>query len=196
MKKEPRMIIENCEERLSDWLLAEYRHCSEIWPGLLFTGIRRKKDRKLLEDIGEVSELDSFEYTGGSGCIILDHMAQDELTEKEMRRYPYLIVGGILGYDRPLGRTAKLITSKFDASRNITRNMGRIQMTIDSAVFVARAILLGASVAEIEVSREVEIKWDDVHTTHLPYGYPIVDDKLILTPGIIDVLRKGWNSRR
>lgn len=195
MKKGPRMVIENCEERLSDWLLAEYRHCGEIWPGLVFTSIRRKKDRTLLEEIGEVSELDSLEYTGGSKCIILDHMAAEELKEKEIRGYEYLIVGGILGYDRPLGRTAKFITSKFDGVKNITRNMGKIQLTIDSAAFVARAILLGASVGELEISSEVEIRWDDVHSTLLPYGYPVVNEKLILTPGIIDVLRKDWNHR-
>ncbi|MBX8630980.1 MAG: hypothetical protein KIY12_00455 [Thermoplasmata archaeon] len=192
---EPVMVVENCEEELSDWLLSEYRHCAELWPGTVFTKVKRKQDRRIISDFAVARQEDALTFTGGRGCIILDHKAEKTLTRSEMFSHRYLIVGGILGYDRPLGRTAKLITRRFDPRKNITRNMGTVQMTIDSAVFVARAMLLGASLKDIEITERVEVKWDDTHSTILPYGYPLIDGRVIITPGLLDVLSKGWGGR-
>lgn len=184
----PELIIENCEQELSDWLWAEYSHSAEIWPGLTFTSVKNAEMRKRLSQIGNVRATDALSYTHGRGCIILDHQAEQPLMPEDASGARYIIIGGILGYDKPLGRTKKFITSRFDPKLNTVRHMGPIQLTIDSAVFVARAIMLGAQLDEIEVTKELEIKWDSVYSTVLPYGYPVVDGNVIFTPGLLEIL--------
>ncbi|MBX8635020.1 MAG: hypothetical protein KIS30_02925 [Thermoplasmata archaeon] len=194
VRKYPEMLIENCETEYSDWLMAEYAHCKEIWPNLTYTNVQNPVMKTSIAALGKTVGSDAVEYTGGRGCIILDHQADRELTRAELFTHSYVIVGGILGHDRPSGRTRKYITSRFNPKRNITRNLGKKQMTIDSAVFVARALLLGASLDELEITEEVEIKWDDVHSTQLPYGYPMVEEKVIITPGLLEILKRDWSA--
>ncbi|MEM3852563.1 MAG: hypothetical protein QXP70_06140 [Methanomassiliicoccales archaeon] len=186
----PKLIIENCEPSLSPWLLAEYRHSAKIWPNLIFCNVADNEMRRRLSAFSTVVTTDAQQYTGGKGCIILDHQAKTPLTTSDFSRASYIIVGGILGYDRPLGRTSKLITSRFSKIKNFPRHMGKKQLSIDSAVFVARAIMLGSRLEDIEVTQEVEIKWDGTHSSILPYGYPVVDGNLILTPGLMKILRE------
>ena len=69
-----------------------------------------------------------------------------------------------------------------------SRNIGKTQLSIDGAVFVAKAIMLGMRLEEIEIASELEIMHDDGHSTILPFGYPIVDGKVILTPGLVEYL--------
>lgn len=187
--KETKLVIENCEAALSDWLLAEYAHSASMWPGTIFTGVPAGTMSSALSKHGTPVSTDVLEYTGGDRCIILDHQSPAELTAGDFASADYIVVGGILGYDRPRGRTSKFITSRFDGTRNMFRNLGGIQLTIDSAVFVARAIYLGAALASLDISCEVEIKWDEIHSTVLPYGYPIVDGRVLLTPGLVEILR-------
>lgn len=189
---ETALVIENCEEKASDWLLAEYSHSASLWPGTVFTGVRDARMHSALAKVGEAVSQDVVEYTGGEGCIILDHQSPDVLKTADFDRASFIVVGGILGYDKPLGRTKKFITSRFDERKNVFRNIGRIQLTIDSAVFVARAIYLGATLEEIEITSEVEVKWDEVHSTLLPYGYPVVDGRVLVTPGLVEILRGGF----
>ena len=186
------LVIENCEEKPTDWLLAEYSHSASLWPGTVFTGARDSEMNAALAKMGKTVKEDVLEYTGGEGCIILDHQSPLALKTEDFERARFIVVGGILGYDRPMGRTKKFITSRFGEGKNVFRNLGKIQLTIDSAVFVARAIYLGAKIEEIELTSEVEIKWDEVHSTLLPYGYPVVGGKVLITPGLIEILRNGF----
>jgi ribosome biogenesis SPOUT family RNA methylase Rps3 len=57
-------------------------------------------------------------------------------------------------------------------------------------VFVAKAIYLGLNLKDIEIAREIEIIHDSVHSTILPFGYPIIEDKPVITPGLIQYLSK------
>jgi ribosome biogenesis SPOUT family RNA methylase Rps3 len=41
---------------------------------------------------------------------------------------------------------------------------------------------------DIEIAREVEIKHDSVHSTILPFGYPVIDNHLVITPGLVEYL--------
>jgi ribosome biogenesis SPOUT family RNA methylase Rps3 len=70
------------------------------------------------------------------------------------------------------------------------RNLGRIQLSIDSAVVVCRLIALGMKLEKIKLSAELEIQHDDGHSTILPYGYPVLDGKVVFTPGLKEYLRK------
>jgi len=96
-----------------------------------------------------------------------------------------IIIGGLLGYEKPQGRTKTLIT---DVSRFETRHLGKLQLSIDGAAFVAKAISLGLNLEDIEIAREIEIIHDDVHSTILPFGYPVMDNKPIITPGLVEYL--------
>jgi len=195
VRKYPELLIENCENDDSDWLIAEYSHCAALWPGLTYTNVRNPDIVHSLATLGNAVSDDALAYSGGTGCIILDHQAEKKLTRAELFTHRYVIVGGILGYDKPVGRTKQYITSRFNPKKNITRNLGKTQMTIDSAVFVARALLLGSPLDEVEVTSEVEIKWDEVHSTLLPYGYPLIDGNVIITPGLLEILKKSWNAK-
>jgi ribosome biogenesis SPOUT family RNA methylase Rps3 len=43
---------------------------------------------------------------------------------------------------------------------------------------------------KIKLSTELEVQHDDGHSTILPYGYPVLDGKVIFTPGLKEYLRK------
>lgn len=189
MTEETVLVVENCEKSASDWLMAEYSHSASIWPGSVFTNVHDQQLFSQLSGVGTPVREDVLAYTHGKGCILLDHQSPNELTAEDFDDARYIVVGGILGYDKPRGRTKEFITSRFDPGLNIFRNLGKIQLTIDSAVFVARAIYLGARLSEVEITTEVDVQWDDVHSTHLPYGYPVVEGRVVLTPGLVEILR-------
>lgn len=183
-------IIENCEELPSEWLIAEYRQAAQFWPGLLVANVSSSSMKSRLRGIPTVRESAS-DYTQGRDAIVLDPAADLELSTSDFERARFVVVGGILGSRFFTGKTGKLVSSRFGKERNLFRNAGKIQLPVDVAVFVARAVMLGSSLSGIELTSEVEIRWDEGHSTVLPYGYPIIDGKLILTPGLIDILRRG-----
>lgn len=188
MKPQTTLIIEHCEQELSEWLMLEYKHSVKIWEKpVLFTRVYDKKTEKKLSTLGNVESKTANEAFEKKKCIILDPLAKKPLTPSDFTTLDGIIVGGILGYEKPQGRTKELITahSSFE-----TRHIGKIQLTIDSAVFVAKAIMLGMKLSEIEITTEVEIIHDKIHSTILPFGYPIIENKPIITPGLIEYLCK------
>lgn len=170
--------------------MAEYSHSASVWPETVFTNVQDKRLFSLLSGVGTPVREDVLAFTGGRKCILLDHQSPHELATEDFDAADFIVVGGILGYDKPKGRTKEFITSRFDPDLNILRNLGKIQLTIDSAVFVARAIYLGARLSELEITTEVDVQWDEIHSTHLPYGYPVVDGRVVITPGLVEILRR------
>lgn len=188
MKKKPMLVIEHCEPALSEWLILEYKHSAKIWPRkITFTRVNDKKTANALKKIGEVEEQKAKDLLHGKKCIVLDPQSKKTLTTRDFSNYDAVIVGGILGYEKPIGRTKELITDK---SGFETRNIGNIQLTIDGAVFVANAIALGLKLKDIEITKEIEIVHDSVHSTILPFGYPIINDTPVITPGLVEYLNR------
>jgi len=186
--KYPTLIIDNCESVLSDWLLLEYKHAAKIWSGkTVFTNIHKKKDTTKLKSIGSVESKNPKELFSTENCIILDPASKIQLKTDDFNDLNALIVGGILGYEKPRGRTKTLISDKYGFD---TRTLGKIQLTIDGAVFVAKAVLMGMKLSEMEIANEIEIVHDSCHSTTLPFGYPVIDNNPIITPGLIDYLNK------
>jgi ribosome biogenesis SPOUT family RNA methylase Rps3 len=109
------------------------------------------------------------------------------LTPKDCHECDVIVIGGLLGFERPKGRTKTMISA---ASRFETRHLGSIQLSIDGAAFVARAICLGMRLQDIEIAREIEIKHDSVHSTILPFGYPVIDNHPVITPGLVEYLAR------
>ncbi len=188
LKKQPVLIIEHCEPKLSEWLLLEYKHAAKLWKGeLLFTRVTDTKTAKILRNLGTVKKENAKDLYSDKNCIVLDPQAQRPLTPKDCTNADALIVGGLLGYEKPQGRTKTLISA---SSGFHTRHLGQLQLSIDGAVFVIKAISLGLTLKDIEIAKEIEIIHDTVHSTILPFGYPIIENKPVITPGLIEYLSK------
>ena len=186
MATHPYLAIEHCEPSLSPWLLLEYKHCAKLWKHkLVFTRVTQKKTATALRQFGRVKQEKADTVFHGKHGIILDPQATKPLTPKECRASDVIVIGGLLGYEHPRGRTKTMIS---DASRFNTRNLGTIQLSIDGAAFVAKAICLGMNLNEIEIAREIEVKHNSVHSTILPFGYPVVDNHPVITPGLVEYL--------
>ncbi len=185
-KKQPLLIIEHCEPTLSEWLMLEYKHAAKLWNGtLVFTRVTDKKTAHIIQKLGIVEKEKAKDVFSGKKCIVLDPQAKKPLTPKDCIIADAVIIGGLLGYEKPRGRTKKLIS---DASGFISRHLGKYQLSIDGAVFVTKTVCLGLNLKDIEIAREVEIIHDKVHSTILPFGYPVIEDKPVITPGLIKYL--------
>jgi ribosome biogenesis SPOUT family RNA methylase Rps3 len=188
MKKQPTLVIEHCEPKLSEWLLLEYKHVVKLWKGhLIFTRVINKKTTQALKKLGQVEKEKAKDVFSNKKCIVLDPQAKKPLIPKDCTNADAIIIGGLLGYEKPRGRTKKLIseTSGFE-----TRHLGKLQLSIDGAVFVTKAICLGLNLKDIEIAGEIEIIHDPVHSTILPFGYPIIENKPVITPGLIEYLTR------
>ena len=186
MMIQPILAIEHCEQDLSPWLLLEYRHCANIWKNnLVFTRVTRKKTAQQLKTFGQVEAKNADGVFSGKQGIILDPQAKKPLTPRDCHNSDVIVIGGLLGYEHPKGRTKTMIS---DASKFETRHLGGIQLSIDGAAFVTKAICLGMRLEEIEIAKEIEIKHDAVHSTVLPFGYPIIENHPVITPGLIEYL--------
>lgn len=188
MERPPILVIEHCEPTLSEWLLLEYRHAAKLWTGeLVFTRVIQKKTAQILKRLGSVEKEKASDLFSQKKCIILDPQAKKPLTSADCKKNDRIIVGGLLGYEKPQGRTKKMIS---DTSDFTVRHLGKFQLSIDGAVFVAKAICLGLELTDIEITNEIEIIHDPVHSTILPFGYPIIENKPVITPGLVEYLTK------
>jgi ribosome biogenesis SPOUT family RNA methylase Rps3 len=187
-KKQPLLIIEHCEPTLSEWLLLEYRHVAKLWKGnLVFTRVADNKTAHVLQKLGLVKKEKAKNIFSNKKCIVLDPQARKPLTSRDCSNADAIIIGGLLGYEKPRGRTKKFIS---DTSGFETRHLGKLQLTIDGAAFVTKAICLGLNLKDIEIAGEIEIIHDPVHSTILPFGYPIIENKPVITPGLIKYLTR------
>jgi len=168
--------------------MLEYKHAAKLWKGnLLFTRVSDTKTEKVLQKLGSVTTENAKDLYAGKNCIVLDPQAKRALNPKDCTNSDALIVGGLLGYEKPQGRTKTLI-SAFSGFH--IRHLGPLQLSIDGAVFVIKAICLGLHLKDIEIAKEIEIIHNEVHSTILPFGYPIIENKPVITPGLIEYLSK------
>jgi ribosome biogenesis SPOUT family RNA methylase Rps3 len=188
MKKQPTLVIEHCEPTVSEWLMLEYRHAAKLWDGeLIFTRVTDKKTTTMLQKLGTVEKKKAKDVFSNTQCIVLDPQAKKPLSPKDCQIFDVIIIGGLLGYEKPQGRTKKLIIDKSDFE---TRHLGKFQLSIDGAVFVTKAIHLGLNLKDLEIAREIEIIHDQIHSTILPFGYPIIENKPVITPGLVKYLTR------
>jgi len=205
------LVIDN-HENYSSWLILEYKHSLSLWKNTIFTNVKDKKLEKELNNLGvkvyneSVCELAEDSNLGfckshkrenkiPTVCV-LDPRAEKELTDEDFQGLDFIVIGGILGYAEMKGRTTSLITDLLEECSKKgmillkKRNLGKKQLSIDIAVFVSKAVYLGAKLNDIELTSEVEIEHPDGSATVLPYGYPIIDGKVIITPGLVEYLHK------
>jgi len=180
----PLIVIENLEP-ITEWVLLEYRHASKIAMGnIIFTNV----DDKRLESLGKVYRGSFTEVVEPDKTIILDPSAEKPLRTEDFERCRYFVIGGICGDHPPKNRTRELISSRLPAAER--RNLGKKQLTTDSAVLMIMLVYAGESIEDIEVTESVEIKYSENESTVLPFGYIVMEDRAIITPGLIELLIK------
>jgi ribosome biogenesis SPOUT family RNA methylase Rps3 len=183
-----KFIIEICEPFISNWLLLEIKHSSSIVgkDKLLITNVKESYVQHLSKyaNVTTSSIIDLKEFH--DKIIILDPLADLTLIPDEASHH-ILVIGGILGDNPPQGRTFKYITSKLPHCK--ARNLGKKQFSIDGAIYVAKLISEGKKLEEIPIMENLIIKVDDFHEIILPYVYPLVNNKPLISDELIEYLK-------
>jgi ribosome biogenesis SPOUT family RNA methylase Rps3 len=182
VQKIQRIFIEHLESELSRWILAEYKNSFKIAGSILMiTGVEIEglpSSRKRFHELIDPSKV-----------IILDPQASQVLTHEDLQRFEAVVIGGILGSHPPLGRTKKLLSDKFPEAEK--RNIGRYQFPIDGAVYVVMEMLRGRRLEDIKIALGLVLRrriGEFEHLIELPYAYPLIDDKPLISDEVIKIL--------
>ena len=183
-------IIEHCDRRLYSWSLAEEEHASTIVgkEHLWFT----KVSGSALQPFGKVfseSAIQLYAQKKLKNVCVLDPAATKTLTPEEAKTFDYFVFGGILGDDPPRKRTEPELTSKMHGV--VARNIGKKQMSTDTAVYVVHQIVLGKKLSELRFQDELEIPLGKNESTVLPYRYVVVDGKVRISEELIEFLKRS-----
>ncbi|RLI28895.1 MAG: hypothetical protein DRO46_03395 [Candidatus Hecatellales archaeon] len=187
-------VVEHLEETLGEWLLIEYEHARRLLQPyrLLVTNVRKPSHRRKLEDEGfQVDRRRVFELFNPERLLVLDPKAGKLLQPEDFEGVEALVVGGILGDHPPRGRTWSLLTRFCIGAR--VRSLGKPQFTIDGALFMAKKVYEGVRLEEIPVVDQVTLKVSKAHEIEIPYGYPLVDGKPLISPKLVEYLLSGWS---
>ncbi|KUO43178.1 MAG: hypothetical protein APU95_03440 [Hadesarchaea archaeon YNP_N21] len=183
--------IEHLEENLSEWLLIEYSHAAKIAgrENMVITNVTDEEDFRKLSKIAKVERASVREVLSNKRLIVLDPQAKRCLSPVDGKA-DAVVVGGILGDYPPRHRTSKLLTKFLPGAK--ARNIGKFQLSIDGAVYVAKEILGGRRLEEIPMIFGLEIEASRKHSVYLPYAYPLVDGKPLISCELVNYLkRKG-----
>ncbi len=180
-------IVEHLDPELFEWCFLEYSHISEVVgkENLIFTNIKKLEERKKLEVLGRVEEKTAKELNFKKVCI-LDPDAEKTLAPEDAEEFEYLVIGGILGNWPPEKRTRKELTNKMQCE---SRNLGKEQMSTNTATYVAKKIIDGKKFSEFKFIEELVIPIEDGEEVILPFRFVIEDGKPVLAKGYIDFVK-------
>ncbi len=180
-----KFIIEQLDPELYEWSIAEYEHIIKVLgkENVLFTNV---KDCSKLQ-FAECSEKSVKEMDIKKACV-LDPEAEQTLSSAD--EFEYFIFGGILGNNPPEKRTSELLSKKLGFEK---RNLGKKQMSTDTAVIVAWKILNEKKFNELKFVDDPEIEIEEDLNTVMPYRY--LDDgtgKPLICAKVMELIKKGW----
>jgi len=155
----------------------------------LITNVRREVDFKKLSKVTRVERKRAWDLFRHDEVVLLDPQAGKTLLPSDCKGKAGILIGGILGDDPPLGRTRELLTKRMPEAE--ARNIGRHQFAIDGAVYVAKQVSMGKRVEEIPVQVGLEIQIAKGYSNFLPYAFPLVKGKPLISGNLIDYLRKN-----
>lgn len=193
----PKYIIEHLEPKLFKWCVIEYKHISEIVGkyNLMFTNIKPiLSNHNKLSNFGKVFEK-SIEDLKFDNICVLDILAEKELISADKNNFNYFVFGGILGDNPPKKRALLLIQRlKKNNIKFETRNLGKVQMATDTAVYVSKKILEGRRLNEIKFVENPEIAIGDSLSVILPFRYASEKGKPFMGDKFVEYLRnrKGF----
>ena len=178
-------IIEHLEPRMWPWCVIEYKRMRKlVGKNLLITNTKSKLVNFAKTDSRSVNQLKP------KNACILDPSAQKELVPEDANSFDAFVFGGILGDDPPQNRT----TPAFQELKGERRNLGKEQMSTDTAVHVTWQILHGKKLSELQFQDRITISISDEAEIQLPYRYLVKNNKPVLAPGLHEYLRnrKGF----
>jgi len=177
-------VIEHLEPKVFPWCKLEYAHISK-WVGksnLFFTNT----SSRVLSKFGKVSRRSIKDIKFERACI-LDPESPITLTPVIAKKFDFFIFGGILGDDPPRDRTKTELT-KFLSYPSF--NLGKAQMSTDTAVIVTKLICDGNKLEDLKFQEGIELDIANGESVCLPYKYLLIKGRPLLAPGILDLLRK------
>ncbi|CAJ0635865.1 1376_t:CDS:10 [Entrophospora sp. SA101] len=181
---------EHMEDDMHEWCLLEYQHIATfIDPSnLYFTNLTEsqqlkfdkikelKNSNKFFDKIKDLSLIKNDKIPKEKICL-LDPMAGITLKPDDGNVFEYFLFGGILGDDPPRDRTGELRDFGFQ-----TRNLGSIQMTTDTAMYVTNKIIKEkAPIDKISFIDYPEIKLNNNESTTMPFRYVLIPDLNVST---------------
>ena len=207
-------IIEHLDKRLYKWCFLEYKHASKVVgkENIVFTNVSGEKAReklrkfskvskKSVSDIDKITRVNKTDDKKKVRICVLDPSAKKQLITSDKNKFDYLIFGGIMGDYPPQGRTKSLSKSlKENSVAFDIRNLGKEQMSTDTAVLVAKMIIKdGKKFSDIKFQDTIIIEINDCEEVELPFRYVVEDfvdkkgnkkQRLILPNGLVDFLKK------
>lgn len=185
-------VIEHLEPKLSEWLFIEYSHAARIAGRgkLLITNVRDKGEFRKISSITHVERRRARKLFRQHELIVLDPRARKKLSPADVRGKRVIIIGGILGEEPPLGRTKELL--RMTMPRALARNLGRGQFSIDGATYMARQVSEGTPLDKVPVQHGLEIQLGEEHSVLLPYAYPLVNGRPLISRKLITYLKRPW----
>lgn len=187
-----RYLIEHLEPRLYKWSILEYEHISKIIgkQNLIFTNIKTKEQKEKLSRLGKtynksVCELCNKEFKNKRLCL-LDPAAKETLNPKDAKKFDIFVFGGILGDNPPKERTKK----ELGLSISESRNLGKMQMPTDNAVYVVKKILSGTKINKINYVGGLNINIQEGESIILPFRYVIHKGHSLISKKLVDYLKK------
>ncbi|HID60808.1 MAG TPA: hypothetical protein EYP46_02980 [Hadesarchaea archaeon] len=185
-------VIEHLEPKLSEWLYIEYTHAAQIvgQGRMLITNVKSEDEFCKLSRVSRVERKRVSELFEQKGLIVLDPRARNELTPVDFRGKKAIVIGGILGGDPPLGRTRELLTRSL--TQALKRNIGKHQFPINGAVYVAKQVSKDMPLREVPIQYGIEIRIGKGHSTVLPYAYPLIGGKPLISRKLVTYLKRPW----
>lgn len=185
-------IIEHLEPVLGKWVWFEYKNASKIvgHENLIFTNVKKLEEAKKLAKLGSVFNKSVRELPFSQRrMIVLDPNAKKLLEPKDFKNISCVVIGGILGDHPPLGRTEKFISRFLPSS--MKRSLGKHQFSIDGSAYLAREVSEGRKLEEIPVKVGLNIRVDKYYTITLPFAFPIINKKPLISKELVNYLKKG-----
>jgi ribosome biogenesis SPOUT family RNA methylase Rps3 len=178
-------IVEHLDPHVWEWSLLEYAHISHhVGPeNLWFTNVT--KDAKKLAGLGKVFKESVTTMKLQNACIL--ESAGKQTLKPADKKFDYFIFGGILG-DYPEVNKSHVILKKMPQAT--VRNLGKDQMSTDTAVLVTKEVIDGTPMDKIPFQKGVEVEINDSECVDLPYKYIVRDGEPHLPPGLVEMLKK------
>lgn len=177
----PVFVIEHLEPDVFEWCKLEYAHISSVVgkENLLFT----KTTNDVLAKLGRVDERPVASIPLIGACV-LDPESDVQLTPQIAKQFDYFIFGGILGDNPPRARTKEELLLPYPRF-----NLGKEQMSTDTAVIVTKMIVDGLPVEQMQFQDGIEIEIAQGESVDLPYKYLLIDGKPMLPDGLVEMLK-------
>ncbi|OYT32560.1 hypothetical protein DRJ22_00025 [Candidatus Woesearchaeota archaeon] len=178
------IIIEHLDTEIYEWSKEEYKHIVDVLgkENVLFTNIKDKSKLPFAN-----CESKSIKELNLKKPCILDPEAKKTLEPEDNKKYENFIFGGILGNDPPQKRTQTKLTKKLKYE---TRNLGKKQMSTDTAAITTWKILNGTRFKDLKFIDDPEIQIEKGMSCIMPYRYLTKNNSPDIPEKIMKLIKK------